>query len=782
MGVTQRDQPAVGQRIPALGSDRHVRGQGRFVPDLHVHGERHVAILRSPHAHARIRAIDTKAAAALPGVDLVVTGEDTAADTTPLFLLWNLPGQRSSQTRCLADGVVRWAGEGVAAVVAVDRGTAEDALELIEVDYEPLPAITTTAQALAPGCPVLYDDWPDNVAHTNAWAGGDAAAALDRADLVVTETFSSGRMHGFPLETRSVVAAPEGDSLTLWTSTQSPHQVRRCVAESLALPQHRIRVVVPDVGGGFGLKGAPYGEEPLIAYLARRAGRPVRWTEDRAEAVLASAHARDIAFTVEMGFMADGTISGMRARGVADLGGAVGSAGMCAPWASGATLPGPYKIADVDVEMRAVVTNKAPLGAFRGVGQAEGNFALERAIDTGAARLGLDGAEIRRRNLIDSMPYLIATGLPLDSGDYPRLFEMVLEKFDWEGTQRLCREARAQGRLLGAGLACYTEATNFGPSKIITAVGTSEGGMDTTTVRIEPDGQVRVLMSMTPMGQGVETVVAQTVADTLGLGLDDVSVVTGDTVSAPFRGYASGGSAGAGIGGSSALVAAGKARQKAMTIAAHLLEAAEDDLELADGTFSVKGTPAASVSMGDVARAAYLSNNLPDGMEPGLEVTGAFDPMMVAFSYGTVAVLAEVCPGTGRVDLHRIVFGHDCGTVLNPAIVEGQIEGGVAQGIGTALYEAIPYDSDGQPLVALMLDYPVPLAPDMPPLEQIHTETPSPLSLNGAKGVGESGAIPTPGAIVNAVQAALGTGVPPICAIPIRPEWILDALDNLETR
>jgi carbon-monoxide dehydrogenase large subunit len=358
---------------------------------------------------------------------------------------------------------------------------------------------------------------------------------------------------------------------------------------------------------------------------------------------------------------------------------------------------------------------------------------------------------------------------------------MVLERFDWEGTQQRCAEARAAGRLVGAGIACYAEATNFGPSRIITAIGTSEAGFDTTTVRIEPDGAVRVYMSMTPMGQGVETTVAQTVADTLGVSTDMISVVTGDTFSAPFRGYASGGSSGAGIGGSSALVAAGKARQKAITIAAHLLEAAEADIEVAEGRFSVAGSPTVSVSLGDVAVAAYRTLNLPEGMEPGLEATGAYDPVSVAFSYGVVAVQAEVSPDTGKVDLQRIVYGHDCGTVLNPAIVEGQIEGGVAQGIGAALYESVPYDADGQPRIALMLDYPVPLAPDVPPIEQLHIESPTPLALNGAKGVGESGTIATPGAIVNAVQAALGAGFPIIRSVPIRPEWILDALDAQET-
>ncbi|MEW6475069.1 MAG: xanthine dehydrogenase family protein molybdopterin-binding subunit [Actinomycetota bacterium] len=785
MGVTVRSMaedsgPLLGRSVVRLSSERHVRGGGRFTSDVHHHGQRHVAILRSPHAHARIRSIDTKAAAMLPGVDLVVTGADTTADTEPLFLLWDLPGQRGCATRCLAHGTVRWVGEGVAAVVAVDRATAEDALELIEVDYEPLAAVMTPAEATAAGSPVLYEDWPDNTAHVNQWVGGDVAAAFERADIVVTETFHSGRMYGLPLEARAVSAVADSDGLTVWTSTQSPHQVRRSIAESLGLPQHQVRVIAPDVGGGFGTKGAPYGEDTLVAYLARRTGRPVIWVEDRAEAVVASAHARDIAFTVEMGFLADGTISGLRARGVADLGGAVSSAGMCAPWASGATMPGPYKIADVDIEMRAVVTNKAPLGAFRGVGQAEGNFPLERAIELGARRLGLDPAEVRRRNLVDTMPYFVATGLLLDSGDYPALLQQVLDRFDWDGTQRRCAEARAEGRLLGAGLACYAEATNFGPSRIITAIGTSEAGFDTTTIRIEPDGRVRVLMSMTPMGNGVETTVAQTVADTLGVPLDDVAVITGDTWAAPFRGYASGGSAGAGIGGSSALVAAGKAKEKTVAIAAHLLEAAPGDLEVSGGRFSVRGTPTRSVTMGDVARAAYLTLDLPEGMEPGLEVIGSYDPLSVAFSYGAVAVLVEVCRETGRVHLHRVVFGHDCGTVLNPAIVEGQIEGGVAQGIGAALYEAIPYDESGQPKVALLLDYPLPLAPDVPVIEQLHTETPSPLSLNGAKGVGESGTIPTPAAVANAVAAALGADAPPLTSVPVRPEWILEALEDLD--
>jgi aerobic carbon-monoxide dehydrogenase large subunit len=777
--TTETATGALGRPYPNVNSVRHVQGRGRFIADVHLPGERHVAVLRSPVAHARIRAIDVSAAAAVPGVDLVVTGADVVADTEPAGYLWDLPTQRDSQTRCLAHDTVRYVGEAVAAVVAVDRATAEDAAELIEVDYEPLPVVMTISQALADEAPRLYADWPDNVSGTSEWNAGDAAGALAGADLVLRETFRSQRVHALPLEPRGVVATADPDGLTVWTSTQSIHQIRSGLARTLRRPQHRIRVIAPDIGGAFGCKACLFPEETLVGYLATRVGRPVRWMEDRAEAMLATTHARDLEITLELGFTSDGTISGLRSRHVVDCGGAVYATGMSTAWVSGALVSGPYRLSDISIDVAGVVTNKTPTGAYRGYGQPEANFALERMLDLAAARLGIDPAELRRRNLVtpEEMPYLMPTGLPLDSGRYPELLDLVLRTFDWEGTRREVERARADGRLLGAGLACYAETTNFGPSSILTLLGITESGFDTSVVRVEPSGDVRLLTSQTPMGQGVETVLAQTVADALAIPMESVSVVHGDTFSSPFTGYASGGSRAAGVAGSSALLAAGRARDKMRTIAAHLLEANEDDLDLAGGAFSVRGSPSKQVTMADVARAAYLAVNLPEGLEPGIETIATFDPPSVAFSYGVVAALAEVSPDTGQVTLHRLVFGHDCGPQLNPAIVRGQVEGGVVQGIGAALYEEVPYDDQGQPRVALLLDYPVPLAPDVPPITLVHLETPSPFSANGAKGVGESGVIATPAAIANAVQAALPSGSPPIVSLPIRAEWILDTLE-----
>jgi aerobic carbon-monoxide dehydrogenase large subunit len=537
----------VGQPLANLNSGRHVEGRGRFIADVHLHGERHVAVLRSTVAHARIVRLDTKAAEGLPGVDLVVTGSDVLAATDPAGYLWDLPGQQDSETRCLAHEVTRYVGEPVAAVVAVDRATAEDAVELIEVDYDPLPVLTTIAAALDPAALKLYPQWPSNVAGTSRWQAGNPGEALAQADVIISETFRTQRVHALPLEPRGVLATPSPEGLTVWTSTQSIHQIRAGLARTLRLPQHRIRVIAPDVGGAFGCKACLFPEETLVGHLALTLGKPVRWIEDRAEAMVATTHARDIEVSLEMGFTSDGTISGLRSRNVVDCGGAVYAIGTSTAWVSGALLTGQYRITDIDIETLGVVTNKTPTGAYRGFGQPEANFAIERALDLAATRLGLDPAEIRRRNMVtpEEMPYFMATGIPLDSGRYPELLDLVLDTFGWEDAKREAAEARRNGRLLGVGLAGYAEATNFGPSAILTALGITESGFDTTGVRVEPSGQVRVLSSQTPMGQGVETVLAQTVADALGLPIDDVSVVHGDTLVAPFTGYASGGSSAA---------------------------------------------------------------------------------------------------------------------------------------------------------------------------------------------------------------------------------------------
>ncbi len=785
MGVTDlhtTDDKLVGRPVKLLNAERFVEGRGRYVDDVHLPGERHVTILRSTQAHARIVAIDVSRALALEGVEHVVTGADVL-DTEPQLFLWNVAGQKNADTRCLAHGTVRWIGEPVAAVVATDPYVAEDALDLIEVEYEPLPVLGSTDEALADDAIRLHEGWDDNVASRTVWTNGDVEAGLAEAAVVVRHTFDVGRVTAASLEGRGVVVEYDaaGPSITLWTSTQGIHHVREAVGRALRMPEHRIRVRLPDVGGAFGAKGTAYTEETLLAWLAVRFRKNVRWIEDRRESFLATVHARAQRVDVEMGFRADGTVCAMRAQTVLDMGGAPSPTSAGSAWATGALMTGPYQIECVEVVAMGVVTNKVPIGGYRGFGQPEAYFPLERTMDLGAAALGMDPAEVRRRNMVpqELMPYATPGGYVLDSGDYRRLFDLTLERFGYDGVREEIAAAAAEGRRLGVGVAFYAEHTNLGPSGALPLIGIEASGFDTSIVRVEPSGHVTVISSQSPMGQGVETVLAQVCADELGVPLESVAVAYGDTQSAPYTGYTSGGSRGAGIAGSSALIAARRAKAKMIRIAAHLLEASEEDVELVDGGFAVRGAPTSRLPFAQVARAGYIAASWPEGMEPGIEATCAYDPPAMAASFGAVAVLVEVDEDTGEVEILRMVLGHDCGPQLNPAIVEGQVVGGIAQGIGTALYESLDYGPAGEPLVTTLADYGVPSALMLPDgIELLHTETPTPFAENGVKGVGESGVIAVPAAVVNAVQDALGPGAPPIVAQPVRPEWILEALER----
>lgn len=783
----------VGRSVPTRTGDRFVRGAGTFVDDVHHTREATMVVLRSPHAHARIVSIDTSAAAAMDGVFAVATGAELFDGIGPQQYLWDLPGQKIGHGRPVTVEKVRHVGEPVAVVVARDQYVAEDARDAIEVVYEPLPVVTTMDQALAPDAPLLHEEWGDNVQVTAAWPVAipglpeppDAGAALAGAHTVVRETFTSARILATSMETRGVVCDydPTGPRLTIHTSTQSPHQVREGVGAMLGLPENRIRVIAPDVGGAFGMKGVLYPEEVLVPYFALRLRRPVRFTEQRDESFVASTPSRAQRMDLEVGFDADGRIVGLRARYLIDLGSAPSTCGAGTGWATGALLCGPYAVPAVDIVARAVATNKTPLGAYRGFGQPEANFPMERLLDLAAPRLGLDPVELRRRNLIEpeSFPFTTATGQLLDSGNYPEMLDMALQRPAYREMLRERDEARAAGRPAGIGLAFFNECTNFGPSGVFPLIGITTGGWDATSVTVEPDGRVRVVSSQTPMGQDLETAFAQLAADRFGVPIDHVTVRFGDTDSSHYTAYASGASRAAGIGGSSLMVAADKATDKMRRIAAHLLEADPGDIEQSGDRFRVRGAGTPGIGYPTVAAAAYQGGNLPDGMEPGLEALGAFDPQALAFSYGVVVALVECDPDTGQVTVPRMIFGHDCGTQLNPRIVNAQIVGGALQGQGAALSEEIVYDEDGTPGAVGFDDYLVPLASDMPELDVFHTVTPTPFALNGAKGVGESGVIAAPSAIVSAIQDALPDGAAPITAIPVLPERVLAGLDTAST-
>lgn len=781
------DQPYVGQPVATLNAERSVRGQATYLADLHQPGELHVAILRSTESHARIKSIHTTAARALPGVKLVLTGAEIVDVIQPQVCVFAFADQRDPQTRCLAVDVVRYVGEPVAVVVAVDPFSAEDARDLIRVEYQPLPVVIDPEAALAPDAPRLYPDWPDNVVARTSTLTGDAAQALAAADTIVSETFITQRIAPLSLECRGVLAAydPGTESLTVWSSTQIVHQVRTSIAQTLGLPEHRIRVIAPLLGGSFGAKAFAYIEETLIPYLALRLGHPVRWIEDRNESLLAMAHARDISVKYEIGFRNDGTITGLRARVLFDCGASPYVSSISTATTTGVVLCGPYNVGHCAIDVVGVVTNKTPSGGYRGFGQPEANFALERSLDIAARRLGLDPAEIRRRNFVapDAMPYAGPTGVTLDSGHYAELLDRALNQIGYEDVKQEIAASRAQGRMLGVGIAAYIEGTNFAPSWLVPLVGRQDSGFDTVIVRVELSGHVRVFSNQTPMGQGIDTVLAQIVADELGVRLADVNVTCGDTLLSAYAGYGSGASRGAGVTGAATKLAATRIREKMHTIAAHLLEADEADIELGPGGFAVRGVPGRRVTIAEIARAAYLIVNLPAGMEPGLEATQSYEPPSLAVSYGVAVALVEVVPETGQIQLRRMVYGHDCGPQINPRIVEGQIRGGAVQGIGATLYEELPYAADGRPLVTNLRQYLVPTAADVPSIEMLHLETPSPFSLTGVKGVGEGGVIPIPAAIANAVQCALPIDASPITTLPLRPDAILLALDSpIESR
>ncbi|HZZ45833.1 MAG TPA: xanthine dehydrogenase family protein molybdopterin-binding subunit [Pseudonocardia sp.] len=785
----------VGRGVVSRNTERFVRGAGRYTDDVHLPREATLVVLRSPHAHAVIRRIDTTAAAAMSGVYAVATGAELFDRIGPQHYLWDLPGQRVGHGRPVTVERVRHVGEPVAVVVARNQYIAEDALEKIVVEYEPLPPVTTAEQALAPDAELLHPVWGTNVQVTAAWPVAlpgmpeppDAGAALAGAHLVVEETFTSARIFACPLECRAVVCDydPAGPSLTIYTSTQSPHQIREGVAAQLGIPEHRIRVIAPDVGGGFGMKAVIYPEEVLVPYFALALRRPVRFAEQRDESFVASTPSRAQRMRLAVGFDADGRILGLRARFTLDVGSAPSTCGAGTGWVTGALLCGPYTVPAVDIRATAVVTNKTPLGAYRGFGQPEANFPMERLLTMAAGRLGVDPVELRRRNLVppEAFPYTNANGMLLDSGDYRRMLELAVERPAYRAALTERAQGRADGRRLGIGLAFYNECTNFGPSGLFPAIGVTTGGWDATTVTVEPDGTIRVISGQTPMGQGVETSFAQLAADTFGVELDRVMVRFGDTASSHYTAYASGASRSAGVAGSSLLVASEKVLTKMRTIAAHLLEASVDDLELTGagdsdgaGGFRVRGTGTEPLSFATIAAAAYQGGFLPEGMTPGLEELGTYEPPALAFSYGVVAALVELDEQTGQVRVRQLVFGHDCGTQLNPRTVEQQVIGGALQGQGAALTEQLLYDEQGQPRATAFRDYLVPLAREIPEIDLFHTETPTPFSLTGAKGVGESGVIAAPSAIVNAIQDALGPGAPQLTSLPVLPELVLDAL------
>jgi carbon-monoxide dehydrogenase large subunit len=754
-----------GARVKRVEDPRLLRGLGRYVADLALPGMLWVAFVRSSHAHAEILEIDTAHARTLPGVVAVMTAANLQGLARPLTP--RLDGGGYEPTACppLAEGRVRFAGEAVAAVVAERPDLAADAREAVDVRYLPLPAVTSVDAGLAAGQILFRRDW----------RRGDVDAAFAGAPVVLRERFSHGRCAPVPLEPRGVVADWDGATLTVWVSTQSPQVLRSALATALGLNESRLRVVVPDVGGGFGLKVHVFAEDVAVAALARALGRPLKWIEERRENLAAASHAREQRVELEVAADGEGRLLALRARTLSDAGAyhiyPVTQA--LEPLGTAAILPGPYLTPAYAYEAVAVATNKPPLGAYRGVGMTMGAFSMERALDLIANRLGRDPAEVRRRNLIprEAYPFTSASGMTYDSGDFVTALEQALELAGYEKLKGQRERARSEGRCVGIGVACYTEYTGMG-SEVFRRRGMQDiPGIEAAMVRVEPDGAVRCAVSFPSQGQGHATALAQLVGDRLGVPLERISVQPVDSHGGP-AGSGTFGSRGAVALVGAAGAAADTVCRKARRLAAHLLEASPDDIVLDGGSAHVKGFPQRTVSLSEIARIAYAppAGGLGRDVEPGLEATVYFDPPGATFSGAVHVAAVEVDRETGGVRVLGYTVVEDCGPLINPLLVEGQVHGAVCQGVGEALLEDIVYDEQGQLLTATLMDYALPRADDVPEPVIGHLETPSPHFPGGIKGMGEGGTIGSPAALANAVADAVRPLGIAITRLPIRRE------------
>ncbi|WP_333734409.1 xanthine dehydrogenase family protein molybdopterin-binding subunit [Streptomyces sp. IBSBF 3010] len=780
----QQDNHWIGRAVPRVEDDRLLRGNGRYVDDIALPGGVEAAFLRSPHAHARIESVDVKAASEAPGVVAVWTGEDVAGlppmlnkeelRTPPGLAALLDPTVRMTPMPLLAGGTVLYVGQPVALVLAENRYLAEDALELIDVRYAPLPVLVDPEEALTAQAPLLHDDLPDNTAVAVHARVGDPDAAFASAHTVVSERFEAHRYVASPIETRAVSARvdPYSDRLTVWSGTQTPHRLREAIAHTLGRPADTVHVIAADVGGGFGQKGILYVEELLVPYAALLLGRPVLWREDRNENLTASSHAREQIHLIELAADADGHLVGVRDRITVNFG-AYNMTGLVVPYNSLCHLLGPYRVPHVDIDVTGVLTNTTFATPYRGAGRPETVFAMERAMDRLASELGIAPEELRARNLIgpDEMPY--ATGLvdrsgspqSYDSGNFPELLRRAVAKADVEGVRARQREGGRDGRHLGIGFAMYIEATGLGP-------------FETARVDIAPTGRVRLAIGAPSQGQGHRTSMAQIAADAIGVPIDVIDVTGGDTEATPF---------GVGTIASRALVNAGNAthragrlvREKIIDAAARRLDVPADSLHLSDGVVASKDPAGPSIDLAELAgRAALPGTPEPTDGQYGTELseTVHFRPPGFAVASGAHAAVVEVDEHTGEVEILHYVVVHDAGVIVNPMIAEGQVTGGIAQGIGGALYEEMVYGADGQPRTGTYMDYLVPTSSEIPDLDMDEIHTPSPMNDLGVKGLGEGGAIAPQAVLANAVEDALRPFGAVVRRGPLSPSRVRDLI------
>ena len=766
----------IGARIKRREDPRLIQGLSHYVDDIKLVNTLHCTFLRSDYAHADIKSINTEAAENLSGVVKVITGADIQGKVGSIPCAAEIEGLKVPDHPALAVDRVRFVGEPIAAVVATDPYIARDALDLIEVEYDELPVVVDLDKAIESDSTVIYDEFDDNIAFTMPLDAGDVDAAFAEADHVVSQRFVNQRLIPNSIEPRGVLAEylPGEGTLTVWSSTQVPHHLKTILSLLLDFPEQLVRVIAPEVGGGFGSKLNVYPEEAVVAYLATQLRKPVKWIEKRSEGFTTTIHGRDQVDYVDMAVKNDGTITAIRAKLLANMGAYHQLLTPIIPVLTYLMMSGAYKIPNIKLELIGVFTNKMATDAYRGAGRPEATHIIERMVDLAAQKLGMDPKEIRFKNFPqpDEFPLEMATGVAYDSGNYQMSFNKALDAVDYASLRTRQAELRGQGRYMGIGIATYAEICGMGPS-----VGVAGGGWESGTVRIERTGKVTVLTGVSPHGQGQETSFAQIVADEYGISIDDIVVIHGDTGRQP-QGIGTFGSRATAVGGAALIIATKQVKEKMAQIAAHMLEANADDLVFEDGNIFVQGSPGSAVTFADVATTAHVAVNLPPDVEPGLEATHFFEPSNFTYPFGAHISIVEVDPETGEIDLQRYVAVDDCGNILNPMLVDGQVHGGIAQGLGQAMYEGAVYDENGQLLTGSFMDYAIPKATQVPRFETEHTTTPSPVNPLGVKGVGEAGTIASSPCLVNAVVDALSPfGITDI-DMPMTPNRVWQAIQD----
>ena len=773
-----------GSAIRRREDPRLLTGSASYTDDLKLHGMFYAGFVRSPYAHARVKQVNTSAAEEAAGIVAVYTGDGIKDKVNPVPCAWNPPDcdLKIPAHPLLAWEKVRYVGDAVAMVVGKTRAAVRDAIDLVEVDYGPLDASVNPMAATDPNAAQLHPDVPHNIAFEWHVDGGDAEAAFASAEVRVSHKIVHQRLLPTAIEPRAALASYNKGSgqLTLWVTSQNPHIHRFLCSVMLNLPEHRIRIVSPEVGGGFGSKIAVYADEAMVSFAAMDLGRPVKWTEDRSENYKVTSHGRDHVAEVELCGTRAGAITGIRTKVYAGLGAYASTAGPGVPTIlHGLVYCGAYTIPNVSGTIIGVYTNTTPVDAYRGAGRPEATYYIERLVDLFSREIGKDPAEVRRQNFIPAFSdgHEVATGITYDSGNYEGAFDKALALLDYTAFRKKQAQALKEGRHLGVGIVSYLEICGLGPSQVAGAVGFGGGLYDSAIVRVYPTGVVRVYIGAKPHGQGEETTFAQIVADEFGCPIENIEIVAGDTETTP-QGWGTYGSRTTAVCGSAVKVAAQRVKEKVKKLAAHLLEANEDDLEWEDGSFAVRGSPDQAKGFGELALMANVAWNMPEGMEPGLEATAFFDPSNFVFPFGTHLCTVEVDTATGEVSILRYIAVDDCGPHINPKIVEGQIHGGVIQGLGEGLQEIAVYDDEAQLVTGTLMDYAIPRASQMPTIETDHTVTPSPVNPLGVKGIGEAGTIASGACVVNAVCDALAPlGITHIDK-PLTPSRVWAALQD----